>query len=141
MDAVDAAHLGHLPRHRKPIQRVAVEVADHAACCADKMVVPIRVGIKPGSVTHGANASDDAFVFQQLQRPIDGINRDGRNPLPHAGVNHLGVRVLLGSRKFPQNLCQLMGGLDALSAAALDEFRNSLLDLFCVSHLLMLKSE
>ena len=105
------------------------------------MVVPIRVGIKPGSVTHGANASDDAFVFQQLQRPIDGINRDGRNPFPHAGVNHLGVRVLLGSRKFPQNLCPLMGCLDALSAADLDEFRYTLLDLYCVYHLQMLQSE
>ena len=99
------------------------------------MVVPIRVGVKPGSVSHGANASDDAFVLQQLQRPIDGINRDSRNPLPHAGVDHLGVRVLLGTSKLPQNLCPLMGCLDALSAADLNEFRDTLIDLFCVYHL------
>jgi len=46
------------------MHRVAVEIANHSALRADKMVVPIRVGIKPGSVSHGTNASDDAFVLQ-----------------------------------------------------------------------------
>jgi hypothetical protein len=115
----DAAHLGHLPRHRKPIHCVAVEIANHSALRADEVVVPIRVGIKPGSVSHGAHAGYDAAIFEQSQCSIDSVDRDGRNPLSHTREDCLGVGVFLATGQLPKNLGSLMSCLDALPTADL----------------------
>jgi hypothetical protein len=98
------------------------------------MVVPIRVGIKPGSVSHGTNTSDDAFVLQKPQRPIDGINRDRRNPSPHTDENRLGVGVYLATGQLPKNLGSLMSCLYALPTAGVQERCNAFLDLFSRRH-------
>jgi hypothetical protein len=50
IDPVHAAYLGHFTRHREAIQCIAVEVANHAALAADKMMMPTRTCIERSSV-------------------------------------------------------------------------------------------
>jgi hypothetical protein len=59
----DAPHLGHLPRSGEAIHCVTVEISNHPALCADEVVVPIRVRIKPCSVSHGAHAGNYPAIF------------------------------------------------------------------------------
>ncbi len=134
INSFDAAHLGHLPRHRKPIHCVAVEIANHPARRADEVVVPIRVGIKPRPVSHGAHAGNYAAIFEQSQCSIDRVDRDGGDLLSHAREDRLGVGVFLATGQLPKNLGSLMSCLDALPTASLQELRNAFLYLFCWRH-------
>ncbi len=119
MNTFDAAHLRHLPRYRKPIHCVAVEIANHSALRADEMVMPIRVGIKPRSVSHEAHTRYYAAIFEQPQCSIDSVDRDGRNPLPHPHENRIGIWMFLTTGQLPKNLGSLMSSLDALTTANL----------------------
>lgn len=134
INPVDAAHLGHLPRHRKPIHFVVVEIANHPALRADEVVVPIRVGIKPCSVAHGAHAGYYAVVFEQSQCSIESVYRDGRDLLAHTREERLGVGVFLAGGQLPKNLGSLMSGLDALPTANLQKLRNAFFRLFSWLH-------
>jgi hypothetical protein len=96
--------------------------------------MPIRVGIKPRSISHGANAGYYAAIFEQSQCTIDGVERDGGNFLSHPSVDCLSIGVFLATSHLPKNLGSLMSCLDTLPTANLKEFLNALIHLFFWYH-------
>lgn len=132
VDRVHDAQLGHFGRNRESIQYVAGEVDDRAALAADKVMVSIRVCIEPSSVLHRAHARDNSQIFQHSQGAVYRVQRYRGDALTNSRVDGLSIGVLRGGNELSQDLGSLVGCLDALPAARIDELGDAAFDLRAV---------
>lgn len=130
VDGIDSSHRSYATRGLKFIPGFIVDISHEPAFAADEMVVSVRVGIKARSLIEESGTKDDPFFFEQAERPVHGVERNGGEPLSDSGVDRFHVRVLIRARKLTVDFSSLVGRLDAVPPAPFGECPDSIFNLF-----------
>ncbi len=73
----------------------------------------IEVGVEAHPVAAGDHGRDETHVGQQPERPVDGGQREGRDPCPHDPPDRFRIGVLVGRGDRAKDLEALVGEFDA----------------------------
>ena len=102
------------PGQHDIVQIVAEKISGEAAPAANEMVMPGKVRIKPCSAPVDAHGDHQAEIIEQPQRSVHRIQRYRRQTLLDTLENLVSVGVIIRLGNLPEDLCPLMGQLDAL---------------------------
>lgn len=95
VDGIYRAHGLHVTWSPKVIPFLDVNIPYESTLGAHEVVMAVRVRIKPRSLPQGSHPRDEPLPFEQSQRSVHGIERKGRDPLAHPGINRLRIRMLI----------------------------------------------
>ena len=90
----DAAEFLHGCGNRERVEVRAIEVFRHPALHADVMVMVPEVGIETDALPARAEGGDQPEAVEEPQRPVHGIERNGRNPRPDAPEDGFRIGML-----------------------------------------------
>ena len=94
MRLFDAAEFLHGCGNRERVEVRALEVFRHPALHADVMVMVIEVGVEPDALPARAEGGNQPEAIEEPQRPVHGVERHRRNPLPDAPEDGFRIGML-----------------------------------------------
>ena len=94
MGRVNLAQCLHGLRDRQAIQRLAIEVAYHAAHRTDEMVVATQISVIAAPLAKEFHLSNKALGLQGREGAVDCVARDARHTFAHSLVNGLCIGML-----------------------------------------------
>jgi hypothetical protein len=121
MNGIYPSHCHNITGNLKVIPFILIKISYKSALSANKMVMVLSVGIKARYVTERAHSRNEALLFEQPECPVNGIERNGRNPPTYSDIDRLSIRMLIRARKLTVDLGPLVCCLEATAAADLRE--------------------